>query len=383
MSTPAARDVAAVVIGASAGGVRGPGRAADRIAARLRSRRADRRAPAARTAEPARRTVCVALRGCRSAKPWTSRWWKPARCISRHPDYHLLVDGHEGATPTLALSVDAPVHYSRPSIDVLFESAAECWGGNLMGVILTGANEDGAQGLAAVARAGGITVVQEPAEAVAPMLPAAAVRTRTRTACAHAGGHPQAVWRTGWRAMNAARIDLPPVKFLLVDDLEDNLLALSALLRESHVEILLARSGAEALELLLVHDVALALLDVQMPEMDGFELAELMRGSERTRPCAHHLRYPRARVIRTGTSAVTTPVPWISSTSPSSRTSCAARPRCSTSCTGRSSSSTRTSRSSRRHCVSQRSVRRGAGPRPAQSAQCHRRLRAPAAQQPG
>ncbi|MEJ0100837.1 MAG: hybrid sensor histidine kinase/response regulator [Pseudomonadota bacterium] len=83
--------------------------------------------------------------------------------------------------------------------------------------------------------------------------------------------------------MNAARIDLPPVKFLLVDDLEDNLLALSALLRESHVEILLARSGAEALELLLVHDVALALLDVQMPEMDGFELAELMRGSERTR----------------------------------------------------------------------------------------------------
>ncbi len=76
---------------------------------------------------------------------------------------------------------------------------------------------------------------------------------------------------------------LPPIKCLIVDDLEDNLLALSALLRRDDVEILTARSGTEALELLLVHDVALALLDVQMPEMDGFELAELMRGSERTR----------------------------------------------------------------------------------------------------
>jgi len=75
----------------------------------------------------------------------------------------------------------------------------------------------------------------------------------------------------------------PRVKCLLVDDLEENLVALSALLRRDDVELLRARSGAEALELLLVHDVALAFLDVQMPDMDGFELAELMRGSERTR----------------------------------------------------------------------------------------------------
>jgi two-component system, sensor histidine kinase and response regulator len=73
------------------------------------------------------------------------------------------------------------------------------------------------------------------------------------------------------------------VKCLLVDDLEENLLALAALLRRQDVEVLTARSGSEALELLLVHDVALAFLDVQMPDMDGFELAELMRGSERTR----------------------------------------------------------------------------------------------------
>jgi two-component system sensor histidine kinase/response regulator len=74
-----------------------------------------------------------------------------------------------------------------------------------------------------------------------------------------------------------------PVKFLLVDDTDENLVALDALLRREGLELLKARSGAEALELLLVHDVALAILDVQMPEMNGFELAELMRGAERTR----------------------------------------------------------------------------------------------------
>ncbi len=75
----------------------------------------------------------------------------------------------------------------------------------------------------------------------------------------------------------------PRIKILLVDDLPENLLALTALLRRDELELLEARSGAEALELLLVHPVALALVDVQMPGMDGFELAELMRGSERTR----------------------------------------------------------------------------------------------------
>ncbi|MEA3152339.1 MAG: hypothetical protein QOD56_3278 [Gammaproteobacteria bacterium] len=76
---------------------------------------------------------------------------------------------------------------------------------------------------------------------------------------------------------------LPRIKCLLVDDLEENLLALGALLQRDDVELLTARSGSEALELLLTNDVALAFLDVQMPDMDGFELAELMRGSERTR----------------------------------------------------------------------------------------------------
>ncbi len=74
-----------------------------------------------------------------------------------------------------------------------------------------------------------------------------------------------------------------PVRFLLVDDLEENLLSLEALLRRENLVLLKARSGDEALELLLQHDVALALVDVQMPGLNGFELAELMRGNERTR----------------------------------------------------------------------------------------------------
>ena len=74
-----------------------------------------------------------------------------------------------------------------------------------------------------------------------------------------------------------------PTKILAVDDVPENLLALEVLLADQGVTLIKARSGMEALELLLVEDVALALLDVQMPGMDGFELAELMRGTERTR----------------------------------------------------------------------------------------------------
>jgi signal transduction histidine kinase len=77
--------------------------------------------------------------------------------------------------------------------------------------------------------------------------------------------------------------EVGPVYFLLVDDLEENLLSLEGLLRRDGLVLLKARCGTAALELLLQYDFALAILDVQMPEMDGYELAELMRGTERTR----------------------------------------------------------------------------------------------------
>jgi signal transduction histidine kinase len=82
---------------------------------------------------------------------------------------------------------------------------------------------------------------------------------------------------------NPAITDMPTTSILIVDDIPQNLVAMEALLQRDSLRILKATSGAEALELLLLHDVALALLDVQMPEMDGFSLAELMRGAQRTR----------------------------------------------------------------------------------------------------
>jgi two-component system chemotaxis response regulator CheB len=87
------------------------------------------------------------------------------------PDYHLLVETDK----SLSLSNDEPVLYSRPSIDVLFESAADAFGPNLIAIILTGANEDGAKGLRAVAEAGGTPIVQRPKGAYATAMPEAAL----------------------------------------------------------------------------------------------------------------------------------------------------------------------------------------------------------------
>ncbi|MEJ7928605.1 chemotaxis protein CheB [Ramlibacter sp. AN1015] len=87
------------------------------------------------------------------------------------PDYHLLVE----ADRSFSLSCEPPVHYSRPAIDLLFESCAEAYGPGLAAVVLTGANEDGAQGLARVRERGGLAVVQDPREAQHAAMPQAAL----------------------------------------------------------------------------------------------------------------------------------------------------------------------------------------------------------------
>jgi two-component system chemotaxis response regulator CheB len=96
---------------------------------------------------------------------------EPGTVYLAPPDYHLLLD--QG--PRLALSADEPVNYSRPAIDVLFESAADLYRERLLGMILTGGNQDGAAGLAAVQRGGGVTVVQEPQSAQAALMPESAL----------------------------------------------------------------------------------------------------------------------------------------------------------------------------------------------------------------
>lgn len=86
------------------------------------------------------------------------------------PDYHLLLE----ADGSLSLSNEDPVQHSRPSIDVLFESAADTFGADVIGIILTGANSDGAAGLRAIAQAGGITLIEDPEMAFADAMPLAA-----------------------------------------------------------------------------------------------------------------------------------------------------------------------------------------------------------------
>lgn len=89
-------------------------------------------------------------------------------------NYHLLV-----ARDTLWLTVDAPVWFSRPSIDVLFESAAEAFGAATLGVVLTGSNDDGAAGARAIKRAGGTVLVQDPATCESPVASRAAMAATT------------------------------------------------------------------------------------------------------------------------------------------------------------------------------------------------------------
>ena len=87
------------------------------------------------------------------------------------PGYHLSVE----RDLSLSLSQEEPVHFSRPAIDYLFQSAADAYGAGLLGVLLTGANEDGAQGLLQIKNSGGRTVVQDPRDAQVALMPEAAV----------------------------------------------------------------------------------------------------------------------------------------------------------------------------------------------------------------
>jgi two-component system chemotaxis response regulator CheB len=94
----------------------------------------------------------------------------PGRVYLAPADYHLLVEAG-----SFALSTEAPVCHARPSIDVLFESAADDYAENVIGVILTGASFDGAKGLAKIKARGGLAIVQEPATAISRIMPEAAI----------------------------------------------------------------------------------------------------------------------------------------------------------------------------------------------------------------
>lgn len=161
---------AAVVIGGSAGGV-------DALLGVLSRLPADARVP----------VICMlhmpASRESRLAEVFAPRLPVPVReAGDKQPvenatvyfagsGYHLSIERDR----SFSLSCEAPVHFARPAIDVLMESAADVYGDELVGILLTGANIDGAAGMAAIRARGGFTVVQDPAEAQVPTMPRAAI----------------------------------------------------------------------------------------------------------------------------------------------------------------------------------------------------------------
>jgi two-component system, chemotaxis family, protein-glutamate methylesterase/glutaminase len=162
--------VDAVVIGASAGGVEALSQLLPALPAGLRAS-----VFVVQHLPRDRSSLLVEIFAPRCAVPLQEAQDKqpvePGHVYFAPPDYHLLLD----AGPRLALSVDAPVHYSRPAIDVLFQSAAELYGPRLLGMVLTGGNQDGAEGLASVRAAGGLAAVQDPADALMPLMPECAL----------------------------------------------------------------------------------------------------------------------------------------------------------------------------------------------------------------
>lgn len=98
---------------------------------------------------------------------------EPGHIYFAVPGYHLSIERDH----TFSLSCEPPVHFARPAIDVLMESSADAYGPRLAGVLLTGANQDGADGMARIHAAGGLTVVQDPQEAQSHTMPEHAIRT--------------------------------------------------------------------------------------------------------------------------------------------------------------------------------------------------------------
>lgn len=126
---------------------------------------------------PESRNLLVELLGRRCRMPVLEATEKnplrPGTIYVAPPAYHLLIEDDR----TFSLSADEKVNYSRPSIDVLFESAAHAFRERLIGLILSGANRDGSAGLRAVADVGGLCLVQDPADAQAAFMPEAAIQS--------------------------------------------------------------------------------------------------------------------------------------------------------------------------------------------------------------
>ena len=201
-------------------------------------------------------------------------------------DYHLLV----GEGGELSLDYSEKINFSRPSINVSFEEFAKIYGPRCIGILLSGANSDGAEGLNEIKKQGGLTIVQSPDSAKVATMPMAALNLfqpdliadlqKMNGLILEAANYPVEQFIGKIKNGLDFTSNLPSV--LLVDDLEENLFSLNAILKSEGYLIDKARSGFEALQLAQSKAYDCIVLDVQMPEMDGFELAKKLSENEIT-----------------------------------------------------------------------------------------------------
>jgi len=167
----AGRRIEAVVIGGSAGGVEALGRLLPALPARFPLPvMCILHVPAGREsklAEVFRERVALPVREAADKEPVA-----PGTIYFAGSGYHLSVERDR----SFSLSQEPPVHFARPAIDVLMESAADAYGPGLAGILLTGANQDGADGMARIKACGGLAVVQDPQDALSPAMPMHAIR---------------------------------------------------------------------------------------------------------------------------------------------------------------------------------------------------------------
>ena len=202
-------------------------------------------------------------------------------------DYHLLAD----ASGIFCLDYSEKVNFSRPSIDVSFDSFARAFGENCLGILLSGANSDGAIGLKQIRNAGGITIVQSPESAKVPAMPLAAITMfqpdlvvdvlKMSGIFNELNQLSLAQFKKKLKQGEEIESSLPSV--LIVDDISENLFTLNALLKSEDIIIHKADSGKLAIELANRNPYDCIILDVQMPEMDGFEVAKILSENEDTK----------------------------------------------------------------------------------------------------
>jgi chemotaxis response regulator CheB len=212
---------------------------------------------------------------------------KPAHIYIAPGDYHLLVD----ETGLCTLDYSEKVNYSRPSIDVTFDCFANAFGNRCIGILLSGANSDGAESLKKIQDHGGLTIVQSPESAAVATMPMAAINLFNPNVIAdipeiagmllEAAKYPISHYINQIKHGDELNNSLPTI--LMVDDLEDNLFSLNAVLKFEGYVIHKANSGALAIEMAMKLQYDCIVLDVQMPEMDGFEVANILGKNESTK----------------------------------------------------------------------------------------------------